>query len=317
MTKKPTRKKPTAKSGKDVIKPIVPDAMNEGQTGTGTSLVRRGMSASSITMIERMRIIAEATQPITGRGVGYKMFVQNLIASMGREMRRVYRLLLKAREDEIIPWEWVVDETRAIERVPTWADPAEYARCVAQSYRRDFWDQQPHRVQVWSEKGTVRGVLQPVLDQYAVGFNPVHGFNSATDTRNAADDDDGRPLIILYVGDFDPSGMFMSEVDLPKRFAKYGGDHIKIIRIALTKAQTRGLPSFPAADKAKDPRYKWFVANYGKRCWELDAMDPNDLRNCVEREIKSLIEPDAWKRCEVVNAAERASLRDILKAWPR
>ena len=45
----------------------------------------------------------------------------------------------------------------------------------------------------------------------------------------------------------------------------------------------RGLPSFPASDKKKDPRYKWFVRNYGNRCWELDAMDPNDLRACVEQ----------------------------------
>ena len=71
----------------------------------------------------------------------------------------------------------------------------------------------------------------------------------------------------------------------------------------------RGLPSFPAADKRKDPRYKWFVANYGDRCWELDAMDPNDLRDCVEREIKELIEPVAWQRCEVVNKAEQESLK--------
>ena len=61
----------------------------------------------------------------------------------------------------------------------TWADPAEYARCVARSYRRDFWDQQPVRVEVWSEKGTVRGVLAPVLDQYAVGFRVMHGFSAA------------------------------------------------------------------------------------------------------------------------------------------
>ena len=33
-------------------------------------------------------------------------------------------------------------------------------------------------------------------------------------------------LIILYVGDYDPSGMFMSEEDLPNRFAKYDGDHV-------------------------------------------------------------------------------------------
>ena len=53
----------------------------------------------------------------------------------------------------------------------------------------------------------------------------------------------------------------------------------------------RGLPSFPASDKRKDPRYKWFLANYGQECWELDAMDPNDLRDCVEAAIKELMMP--------------------------
>jgi hypothetical protein len=231
------------------------------------------------------------------------------------DMQRVYRLLRKAREQGIIPWEWIVDETRSLERVSTWDDPEHYAKTVARSYRRDFWNQQPFRVQVWSEKGTVRGVLKPVLDEYAVGFNPLHGFNSATAVHDAAEDNDGRPLIILYVGDFDPSGMFMSEVDLPKRLANYGGDHITIKRIALTQDQVSGLPSFPATDKRKDPRYEWFVANHGERCWELDAMDPNDLRECVEEAILDLIEPTAWQRCEVVNQAEQESLKTILTKW--
>jgi hypothetical protein len=138
---------------------------------------------------------------------------------------------------------------------------------------------------VVSEKGTVRGLLRPVLDEFAVGFQVMHGFSSATIVYDISQDDDGRPLIILYVGDFDPSGMFMSEVDLPNRFAKYDGHHITIKRIALTRPQVRSLPSFPAADKRKDPRYEWFVANHGHRCWELDAMDPSDLRDCVERKI--------------------------------
>jgi len=276
----------------------------------------RGFARRSLELIEAMHTITEAAQPITGRGVGYKLFTAGLIASMARkEMQRVYRLLKEAREREIIPWDWIVDETRSLERVSTWSNPAEYAECVARSYRRDFWDQQPHRVQVWSEKGTVRGVLAPVLNKYAVGFNPVHGFTSATDAHNSAEDDDGRDLIVLYVGDFDPSGMCMSEKDLPKRFGKYGGDHIKLRRIALTREQVRGLPSFPASDKRKDPRYRWFRSNYGDRCWELDAMDPNDLRDCVEREIGQLMEPVAWERCEIVNKAEQESLKSILEKW--
>ena len=170
----------------------------------------------------------------------------------------------------------------------------------------------------------MRGVLKPVLDKYAVGFNPVHGFNSATDVHNICSYNNGRPLIILYVGDYDPSGLCMSESDLPKRISKYQGDHITLKRIAITREQTGGLLSFPADDKDKDMRFQWFTDNYGDQRWELDAMDPRDLRALVEKEIKKLIEPVAWERCEIVNKVEQASiqsfaetLKDIGKPAPR
>src|SRR4051812_36361311 len=94
------------------------------QFGTGSKKPRgRGMARESIEMIEAMRGIAEEAQPITGRGVGYQLFIRGLIPSMARsEMQRVYRLLLKAREDGIIRWEWIVDETREFERVSVWDD---------------------------------------------------------------------------------------------------------------------------------------------------------------------------------------------------
>jgi hypothetical protein len=168
---------------------------------------------------------------------------------------------------------------------------------------------------VWSEKGTIRGVLKPVLDHYAVGFRVMHGFTSATVINDAAEDDDGRKLIVLYIGDFDPSGLFMSECDLPKKLREYGGDHVELRRIALTAEQAAGLPSFPASDKRKDPRYLWFLEGHGRRCWEIDAMDPRDLRDCTERAIRELIEPIAWARCETVNAAELESLQTILTNW--
>jgi hypothetical protein len=158
-------------------------------------------------------------------------------------------------------------------------------------------------------------VLAPVLDHYAVGFRVMHGFSSATSVHDVAGDDDGRDLIALYVGDYDPSGLFMSEQDLPSRLTEYDGHHVDVRRIALTRAQVSDLPSFPVADKRKDPRYRWFRANYGDRCWELDAMDPNDLRDCVDEAIAELIEPVAWERCETINQAEQESLRTILEKW--
>src|SRR5262245_37485803 len=221
------------------------------QSRTGSKIVRgRGLARHSYLLIEEMYSLIEAAQPITGRGVGYKLFVAKLIPSMSTgDMAKVYRLLTIARERNMIPWEWIVDETREIERIPSWADPDAFIRTVARSYRRDYWKQQPHHVLVVSEKSTVAGVLRPTLERYGVGFLPVHGFNSATKTKDIARARDGRPLIVLYVGDYDPSGMYMSERDLPERIAAYGGHHVTLVRIALLPEQLTGLPSFPASDK--------------------------------------------------------------------
>jgi hypothetical protein len=229
------------------------------QSETSSKKVR-GMSKASLGLIDTMFDIAEATQPITGRGIGYKLFARGLIPSMKKkDMQRVYRLLKHAREQDIIPWDWIVDETRSLEKAATWDSPEQYMRSLERSYRREFWNQQPVRCEVVSEKGTVRGVLAPVLDRYGVGFRVMHGFTSATSAYELSQDDDGRNFVLLYVGDFDPSGMCISEEDLPARFVKYEGDHIELKRVALrrdpTCDQVTALLSFPATDKLKDPRY--------------------------------------------------------------
>jgi hypothetical protein len=80
----------------------------------------RGMARRTVELISAMYAIAKPAQPITGRGVGYKLFTTGLIPSMAKnEMQRVYRLLLEARERGIILWSWIVDETRSLEGVST------------------------------------------------------------------------------------------------------------------------------------------------------------------------------------------------------
>ena len=269
----------------------------------------RGRNKSTIKLVEAMKKIAEETHPITGRGIGYKLFTLGLIGGMA-EMPKVYRDLVNAREDGLIPWHWVVDESRDPEGVETWENCAELARDFF--YRRDFWQTQAKRVEVWTEKGTIRGVIWPVLAEFGVTLQVLHGFNSATCMWNASQQGkDKRPLVVLYIGDYDPSGMNMSEHDIPTRLKKYGGHHIEFKRIALTREQTTSLPSFPASDKRGDTRYKWFVQNYGDRCWELDAMDPRVIRDLVETEIKALIDPALWAEQEAQQKRDRRSIAPL------
>jgi hypothetical protein len=274
------------------------------------------LNTNSRMMLRAMIPMVERVQPITCRGVGYKMFVAKKIRSMAdSEVKKVSRLLKEARERGIIPWEWIVDETRELERAPSWNNPEEFVEAAIRQYPRDFWQQQPERCEVWCEKGTIRGVLQPVLDEYGVGFRNMHGYSSATIINDIAREInyDARPLTALYIGDWDPSGLHMSEIDLPGRLSDYGGTHVQVKRIALVKEQLDPqLGFFPARDKINDKRYDWFVSNnYGDRCWEVDSLDPNVLRDCVEAAVEDcILDLDAWERCDRINKEERDSLRD-------
>jgi len=157
-----------------------------------------------------------------------------------------------------------------------------------------------------------------VLDKYGVTFRVMHGYGSATVVNNIAEEtaDLDNPLLALYVGDWDPSGLHMSEVDLPQRLDRYGAS-VDVERLALIKHHLSGLPSFEAITKRKDARYQWFVARYGHRCWELDALSPVVLREAVEKRIQSIIDVEYWARCDRVERAERESLRLYMAAWRR
>jgi hypothetical protein len=279
----------------------------------------RGKSPRSLALIGAAFTILKEIQPATIRAVCYRLFTLGVITAMTKgETNRVSAQLTWAREQGLIPWGWIVDETRAPERVNAFTDPQDYVEAVKRSYRKDRWIDQPEWIEVWSEKGTIRGTLAPILHAYGVTFRVMHGYGSATAVYQAAQDSQRgeKPLTVFYVGDHDPSGLHMSEVDLPRRLKEYGGV-VDLIRLALTEQDTRsGLPWFATETKRHDPRFRWYLERHGSRCWELDALSPVVLRERVEQAILDRLDLAAWKRAEVVEHAERESLTSILATWP-
>jgi len=296
------------------------DPRNDDAPGQEGRRHGRGKSRASLELIAAAKAILEEIQPASIRAVCYRLFVAGLIPTMAKNnTNAVGRLLVGAREDGVIPWAWVVDETREAERISAWNNPEEIIRATIQGYRKDYWTAQPERVEVWSEKGTVRGTLAPVLNEYGVTFRVMHGYGSATSLHDIAEvtAENDKPLTVLYVGDWDPSGLHMSEIDLPRRLERYGGS-LNIIRVALNAGDVAAgtdLPSFEVETKSKDPRYKWFVDRYGNHCWELDALSPVILRQRVDDEIFDLLDVDTWNRAIEVEAAERESMQSILGTW--
>lgn len=267
----------------------------------------RGKSRKSIELIEFAVDWFAENHPASVRACCYQLFIAGHIASMSKnETNKVSRLLRDAREQGLLPWEHVTDESRGMEQAMQWNDPATRIRAAAGG----SWRDQRYRVEVWSEKGTVRGTLAPVLDELGIAFRVMHGYSSATVLHEIAEESiaSDKPLVALYLGDWDPSGLHMSKIDIPERVKRYGG-RLGFARIALDEFDTKSSPYFDAATKRQDGRYDWFVRNYGERCWELDAMSPVALRERVRDQITSIMDMNAWNHALAIEAAETESMR--------
>jgi hypothetical protein len=234
------------------------------------------------------------------------------------------RQLVKAREDGDI------DDTRIVDRARQtlggdngFASPEEYLEAKIQAfsgnyYTRRQWEDQPQYVEVWVEKDALSMQLSNACEGFRVVICPSRGYSSyaylkreAVDTRFSEYVD--RPIVILYFGDHDPSGMQMTE-DLQTRLSKYGeGMDIHVKRIALNFEQVQRYKLDPNPVKSADTRSKKYVDNYGTSCWELDAIPPNELQEIARKAVTQEIDADIWEECANRWKREKAKLEPKIK----
>ena len=282
----------------------------------------RGKSDKTMKLISESIKILEVIQPCSVRAVCYQLFMKKLISDMGKNSTgAVGKQLVYAREVGLIPWSWIVDETREAETIASWDSPESIIEVAVKQYRKDYWAMQPRRVEVWCEKGTIRGTVAPILRKYGVTFRVMHGYGSATSLNSIAEEtqSSNKPMKVFYIGDHDPSGRHMSEIDLPDRLARYGG-RAQIVRLALDDSDIQAdskLPWFPASDKTTDSRHEWFVRKFGQRCWEVDALSPPVLRDRLDEAIADTLDLDAWNHAVRIEQAERDSMQSILGNWKK
>lgn len=271
----------------------------------------RGRAAGTLVVERAIVEIAAEIQPCSVRAVCYKLFTRGLIEDMGKNCtNKISGVLTRLRERGLVPWEHIVDAGRQPDRIATFQSPEHIIGIAVRQYRRDAWREQPERLQVVVEKGTVQSTIGPVLNEFGVTCRVMKGYGSATALNDLATESasDDRPLTLLYLGDHDPSGRHMSDVDLPERIDRYGGK-AEIRRIAIDVADVPLLPSFNVDTKVEDTRYRWFLEQYGRRCVELDALPPPDLRDRLTAAIVAHIEVDAWALSQRIQAAEVESMQ--------
>jgi len=253
--------------------------------------------------------------PMTLRQLFYVLVSRLVLVNCTPDYRRLSRVTTQAREEGVIPWQWMVDRTRPVYQPNVWNDAEGYVRAVSVSYRRNYWNDQPCYSEVWSEKDTIIGSVQPVTDELGVTTRVARGFDSFSGAKDIAvlfEEKLYKKVVhVFYLGDHDASGRDI-ERDLERRVREYGECAFTIRRLAIHKEDIERFNLPPQKIKPSDPRAARFRKMYGNKCVELDALPPDALRRRVREAIEGLIDWEVWSRAITVEEAERESITRIV-----
>lgn len=263
-------------------------------------------------------IIAGYSIPLTLRQIYYRLVAGGLIANTRSDYNALSCQLVKARESGEVDDSRIVDRSRRIDDV-SFDSPEDFiATCLdtlKRQYVRRFWESQPTYCEIWVEKDALSQVLAEAVYPFNTIVAPSRGYSSYSYLREAANRisqhcGDSRQVIILHFADHDPSGIDMSR-DLQARLAKYceAWRLVVVRRVALNYDQVRRYNLIPNPVKQADRRSSAYVSQYGDQCWELDAIEPNELITLCRTAVDNLIHDRAsWLAIIEKDKAEREAL---------
>jgi DNA topoisomerase VI subunit B len=135
--------------------------------------------------------------------------------------------------------------------------PLEARDALPSCYIDGFRGRQTHRIIFYGEKSSLSVVLRPIAETIGAELVLVTGESSQTRLYEAIEraNADGRPAVMLYFADFDPSGHQMS-ISVARKVqalqdSKYPHLNVKLYRVALTIDQVRDLPASKPATGSK------------------------------------------------------------------
>lgn len=245
--------------------------------------------------------LVEAEHPMTVRSVFYRLVSFGVVEKAEQAYQRVDGRLTKLRESGRVDVTHLVDLSRSIHEPVTFADAAQALRWLELIYQRDLWADQDAKVWIGSEKDAISGVVQPITAELQVPLVVTHGYSSYSQISKVCESIDltGKSVIFYQIGDHDPSGDNIPEV-FQRRVREMIPDADVIFeRLAVTPEQIAelDLPTRPTKDT--DTR----AQNWdGDESVEVDAIEPNRLREIVREAIERWIDQD---RLEETREAEQ------------
>jgi hypothetical protein len=242
---------------------------------------------------------------VTLRQLFYRLVSALLIPNTITAYKTLSDVSAKARRAGTFPD--LIDRTRSIHQYQTFADVSDARNWLASIYRRDRTTGQPYNLYLGVEKNGIVAQLEAWFGDLGIPILALGGYSSQSyvDQVRDAVAADPRPSVLIYAGDFDPSGE-----DIDRDFLERTDCFDEVVRIALTAQQVVDFDLPPQPGKATDPRANGFIARHGELVQvELDALPPDQLRTLYQDAIDQFWGMTAYRRVLEQEARDRAVLR--------
>ena len=262
---------------------------------------------------EQIIAVLREDHPQSVRHVFYRMTDPRLgepVEKSDRGYRHVQARCVALRRSGLIPYHWIADMSRRGYFVNTYDDAGDFLRRMGHLYRADLWRDSDYRCEVWAESRSIASVILDDCQELAVDLFPCGGFSSLSFIHEAAQQhnasQDTRPLIVLYVGDYDPAGVLIDQ-SLERELREHLRADIDMDfrRIAINEEQVEKyhLPTKPRKEDDKRSQHLTYTV-------EAEAMPARDLRALLRLHVETLLPENAL---HVAKVAEQSERRHIAK----
>lgn len=253
-------------------------------------------------------IVESYDTSVTLRQLFYRLVSVQEIPNTQSAYTRLSRVTAKARREGTFPD--LIDRGRQIHRKASWDSPTDAMAALRDQYRLDRTAGQDVSIYLGVEKAGMVVQLQAWFGALGVPILALSGYSSETYVQDIVEDVElsGRPAVLLYAGDFDPSGE-----DIDRDFIARAGCWDRVVRIALSAEQVAEyeLPVNPG--KGTDSRAAGFIARHGKLVQvELDALPPETLRELYQEALAEYWDASAHKRILAQERRDRARIQEAL-----
>lgn len=261
---------------------------------------------------------------LTLRQLHYQFVSRNWIINHDTAYKKLGKVLDDCRYGGFIDWDAIEDRGR-VPYLPYYVnDIPDALQDVVDTYRLDRQDEQDNHVEVWTEKDALSGIMKRVTSKYGVRLVVNKGYTSSSAIYGAYErfsriQNAGNKVTILYFGDHDPSGLDMIR-DIRERLEfmfthgekLYKDMNFEVIPIGLTMKQVKKYKCPPNPTKLTDSRSPEYIKQFGKLCWEVDALNPEILTEVVETNIIEQIDMKLYDKVLKQERKDIAKLKQLI-----